>query len=82
MFDLPGPARFAGAAVLGFAVAVTPVLTAVAGSTSQAVAEPACIGSDSVVDGTPTCAPAPTAPGASDPQTGPIDSRQHDGGHH
>jgi hypothetical protein len=83
VFDLPSPVkRLAGAAILGFALAAAPAITALSGAQAQSVAEPACVGSESVVDGTPTCVPAPTAPEASDPQTGPVDSQQHDGGHH
>ena len=83
MFDLPSPvARFTGATILGFALVAAPAIIALSGAHAQSVAEPACDGSESIVDGTPTCVPAPTAPEAPDPQTGSADSRQHDGGHH
>ncbi|KUH94942.1 hypothetical protein [Mycobacterium sp. IS-1556] len=83
MFDLPRPVRrLAGAAVLGVALAAGPAVAALTDTHPQSVAEPACTGSESVVDGKPTCVPAPTAPDASNPVTGPVDSREHDGGHH
>ncbi|MGE2691121.1 hypothetical protein [Mycolicibacterium pulveris] len=52
-------------------------------TSSLPLAEPACIGAESVVDGTPTCVPAPAAPTAAEvpSYTGP-DSQEHDGGHH
>lgn len=83
MFESSRPAaRLAGAAVLGFALATAPVITALTGTPLQSVAEPACTGSESIVDGTPTCVPAPLPPEVSSPQTGSVDSQQQDGGHH
>ncbi|OBG12016.1 hypothetical protein A5765_15745 [Mycolicibacterium celeriflavum] len=83
MFDLPTPARrLAGAAVLGVALIAGPAVAALTDTDLESVAEPACTGSESVVDGKPTCVPAPTAPDASNPASGPVDSREHDGGHH
>ncbi len=74
--------RCAGAVVLGCALAAVPAVTELGGAPAQSVAEPACSGSESVVDGTPTCVPAPTAPTAPDAAPAPIDSQQPDGGHH
>ncbi|VEG46232.1 Uncharacterised protein [Mycolicibacterium flavescens] len=74
--------RCAGTVVLGCALAAVPVVTALGGAPAQSGAEPACIGSESIVDGTPTCVPAPTAPAAPDAPPAPVDSQQPDGGHH
>lgn len=74
--------RCAGVAVLGCALAAVPVITALGGAPTPSVAEPACSGSESIVDGTPTCVPAPTAPGVTNSAPAPIDNQQQDGGHH
>ncbi|WP_133147299.1 hypothetical protein [Mycolicibacterium novocastrense] len=74
--------RCAGAAVLGCALAAGSVITALGGASAQSVAEPACSGSESIVDGTPTCVPSPAAPGVSNVQPAPADTQQQDGGHH
>lgn len=83
MFDLPrSVSRLAGAAVLAFALVAAPAVTVLSGARAQSVAEPACSGSESVVDGTPTCVPEPSAPRVPSPVVGSADSQQHDGGHH
>ncbi|OBK82625.1 hypothetical protein [Mycobacterium sp. 1164985.4] len=83
MFDLSNPSsRRLGLAIVGVAFAATPVITALGGGPAQSVAEPGCSGSESIVDGTPTCVPAPAAPGVSNVQPPPVDTQQQDGGHH
>ncbi|OBB45603.1 hypothetical protein [Mycobacterium sp. 852002-51961_SCH5331710] len=83
MFDLsPSVSRRVGLAIVGVAFAAVPVITALGGGPAQSVAEPACSGSESIVDGTPTCVPAPAAPGVSNVQPAPVDTQQQDGGHH
>ncbi|RAV18125.1 hypothetical protein DQP55_01180 [Mycolicibacterium sp. GF69] len=82
MFELPrSVSRLAGAAVLGFTLVAAPTVTALS-TQAQSVAEPACAGSESVVDGRPTCVPEPSAPRVPSPAVGSADSQQHDGGHH
>ncbi|MBY0290546.1 MAG: hypothetical protein K2X52_25875 [Mycobacteriaceae bacterium] len=84
MFDLERLARsLVGAAVIGVAVAAAPAMTALTNTTVQVVAEPACAGSESIVDGTPTCVAPPVAPEAPTAGPGaPVDSQRDDGGHH
>jgi hypothetical protein len=84
MFDLR---RFVGrliaAAAIGVGLAGVPTLAVLTDPPVQAVAEPACTGSESIVDGTPTCVPAPVAPPPPTAGPGvPIDAQQDDGGHH
>ncbi len=74
--------RCAGAVVLGCALTAGSVVTTLAGASAQSITEPACSGSESIVDGTPTCVPAPVAPGVSNVQPAPADTQQQDGGHH
>ncbi len=84
MFDLPRTTtRFIGAAAIGVALAAAPAVAVLGETPAQPLAEPACIGAESIVDGTPTCVPAPAAPTAAEvpSNTGP-DSQEHDGGHH
>nr|CRL73490.1 hypothetical protein CPGR_02756 [Mycolicibacterium malmesburyense] len=83
MFDSTSSvSRRVGMAVFGVAFATVPVIAALSGAPAQPVAEPACTGSESIVDGTPTCVPAPAAPEASNIQPAPADTQQQDGGHH
>ncbi len=83
MSELSKPiSRCAGAVILGCALAAVPVVIALSDAPAQSVGEPACSGSESIVDGTPTCVPAPTAPAAPDAAPAPVDSQQPDGGHH
>nr|WP_131721730.1 hypothetical protein [Mycolicibacterium komanii]CRL73011.1 hypothetical protein CPGR_03080 [Mycolicibacterium komanii] len=83
MFDLSNPAsRRVGLAIVGVAFAAAPVITALGSGPALLVAEPACSGSESIVDGTPTCVPAPAAPGVSNVQPPAVDTQQQDGGHH
>lgn len=83
MFESLGSVgRLAGAVALGFALAAAPAIISLTAAPVQSVAEPACSGSESIVDGTPTCVPAPPAPEAPSPPTGSVDSQQQDGGHH
>ncbi|MGV0714131.1 hypothetical protein ABQE93_01880 [Mycolicibacterium sp. XJ662] len=84
MFDLPRTTtRFIGAAAVGVALAAAPAVAALSETPAQPLAEPACIGAESVVDGTPTCVPAPVPPEAPTAGIGaPVDSQEHDAGHH
>ncbi|BBZ20383.1 hypothetical protein [Mycolicibacterium gadium] len=84
MFDPERLARrLVGAAVLGVAFAAAPVMAALTNTPAQVVAEPSCVGSESIVDGTPTCVPAPVPPEAPTAGPGaPVDTQRDDGGHH
>ncbi|MGE2722619.1 hypothetical protein [Mycolicibacterium celeriflavum] len=83
MFDSSNSvSRRVGIAALGVAFAAAFAVAALGGASAHSVAEPACYGSESIVDGTPTCVPAPAAPGVSNVQPAPADSQQQDGGHH
>ncbi|MFC3779025.1 hypothetical protein [Mycolicibacterium holsaticum] len=84
MFDLPrSTSRIIAAAAVGVALVAGPAVGALNETPSRSLAEPACTGSESVVDGTPTCVPAPAAPDAPTAgiPAGP-DSQEHDAGHH
>lgn len=82
MLDLPWPARrLVGAAVVGVAFVAAPI-AALTDTPSQPVAQTACSGNESIVDGTETCVPGPAVPDASNPQSGTPDGQLHDGNHH
>ncbi|MGY4866958.1 hypothetical protein [Mycolicibacterium elephantis] len=84
MFDLPrSTSRFLSAAALGVALTAAPAMAALNQTPSQPLAEPACVGAESVVDGTPTCVPAPAPSAAPEaPSNTGVDSQEHDAGHH
>ncbi|MDQ2637999.1 MAG: hypothetical protein M3Y83_14090 [Actinomycetota bacterium] len=84
MFDLPrSTSRLIGAAAIGVALVAAPAMAMLNETPSQPLAEPACTGAESVVDGTPTCVPAPAPPAAPEAPSGAgPDAQEHDAGHH